>query len=160
MNPPAPLPRPADAAAFRERLSPALWIWASAAGIAAMAGLAVAPLGGTAALVAAAAVAVLLVVLLVRGTPLVAVADGMFVAHRARVPVRLLGRVEVLDAERMRQARASRSGPRAYLCLRGWIATGVLVELRDTEDPTPYWLVSSRRPAELAAAISAAATPG
>jgi hypothetical protein len=72
----------------------------------------------------------------------------------------LLGRVEVLDAERMRQARGPDLDARAYLCLRGWIATGVLVELRDTEDPTPYWLVSSRRPAELAAAISAAATPG
>ena len=126
-----------------------------------MAGLATAPLGEMIAVVSAAVVGVLLVVLLVRGTPLVAVSGGMFVAHRARVPVRLLGRVEVLDAERMRQARGPNLDARAYLCLRGWIATGVLVELRDAGDPTPYWLVSSRRPEELAAAIrAAAATPG
>jgi hypothetical protein len=158
---PAPRPGPADAAAFRERLSPAPWIWASVAGIAAMAGLAVAPLGVPVALLSAAAVGVLLVVLLVRGTPLVAVADGMLIACRAGVPVRVLGRVEVLDAERMRHARGPDLDARAYLCLRGWIATGVLVELRDAEDPTPYWLISSRRPGELAAAITAAAaTPG
>jgi hypothetical protein len=126
-----------------------------------MAGLATAPLGQMVAVVSATAVGVLLVVLLVRGTPPVAVADGMFIAGRARVPIRLLGRVEVLDAERMRHARGPDLDARAYLCLRGWIAAGVLVELRDAEDPTPYWLVSSRRPAELAAAITAAAaTPG
>ena len=30
----------------------------------------------------------------------------------------------------------------------------VLIVLDDPEDPTPYWLVSTRRPAELAALLT------
>jgi hypothetical protein len=43
---------------------------------------------------------------------------------------------------------------RAYLCLRGWISPVVRVELDDPDDPTPYWLVSTRRPAQLVAALA------
>jgi hypothetical protein len=31
---------------------------------------------------------------------------------------------------------------------------GVRVDVADDDDPTPYWLVSSRRPAALAAALT------
>jgi hypothetical protein len=40
------------------------------------------------------------------------------------------------------------------MLVRGWIPGVVRVELRDPEDPTPYWIVSSRRPQELAKALS------
>ena len=43
-----------------------------------------------------------------------------------------------------------------YLCQRGWLREGVLAEVVDPLDPTPYWLVSSREPRRLAAAITAA----
>ncbi|HWJ84512.1 MAG TPA: DUF3093 family protein, partial [Cellulomonas sp.] len=34
-----------------------------------------------------------------------------------------------------------------------WIHAGVRIELVDPADPTPYWIVTSRRPDELAAAL-------
>ena len=42
---------------------------------------------------------------------------------------------------------------RAYLCIRGWIPTGIRVAVADPQDPTPYWLVSTRRPEELLTAF-------
>lgn len=44
---------------------------------------------------------------------------------------------------------------RAHLVTRPYVDRGVLVPVEDPADPTPYWLVSSRHPDELAAAINA-----
>jgi hypothetical protein len=45
---------------------------------------------------------------------------------------------------------------RAWLLIRGWITPVVKVDLTDPTDPTPYWIVSTRRPAEVVAAIAKA----
>ncbi len=44
---------------------------------------------------------------------------------------------------------------RAYLLLRPYLKRAVRVEITDPADPAPYWLVSSRRPEELARAVQA-----
>ncbi len=71
----------------------------------------------------------------------------------------------VAGAQALTAAEASRrSGPgadaRAYLVLRPFIATAVEVTLDDPADPAPYWLVSSRRPQRLAAAVQQAVAGG
>ena len=43
--------------------------------------------------------------------------------------------------------------PRAFLFTRPFVGPVVRVDLRDPADPHPYWLVSTRRPGELAAAV-------
>lgn len=141
---------------YAERLTPAWWIWLVAAGFAGSFGLVLSPVSATAALVAIVVVAVLVGYGLVRSTVRVLVDPEVFVAGRARVPLGLLGGVEVLDGEGMRRARSVELDARAFLCLRGWIPGGVRVRLQDPQDPTPYWLISSRRPAALAAALEKA----
>ena len=56
---------------------------------------------------------------------------------------------------RPRPARCAgpESDPAGYHLIRGWVPAGVRAPVRDPADPTPYWFVASRRPAELAAAI-------
>jgi hypothetical protein len=99
-------------------------------------------------------VALAAVVALVGTSPVVEVRDGVLRAGRARVPVALLGEARaVTTPEAMREELGPRLDGRAYVCLRSWARTGVRVALEDPADPTPYWLVSTRRPAELAAAI-------
>ena len=99
---------------------------------------------------------VLLSVLLLRAAAPVRVVDGDLVAGRARIPVALLGPVEVLDAARARDLRGPGSDPAAYHLIRGWVPAGVRATVVDPADPTPYWYVASRRPAELAAAVEGA----
>ena len=42
---------------------------------------------------------------------------------------------------------------RAYLLLRPYLKRAVRVEIADPADPTPYWLVATRHPETLAAAL-------
>jgi hypothetical protein len=44
------------------------------------------------------------------------------------------------------------------LVLRPYIKTAVEITLNDQDDPVPYWLVSSRHPQQLAAALQNAAS--
>lgn len=144
------------ATGYSERLWPSPAIWALVPGDALVLGLMFLPVGRTAAVTAAVVGALATVLLLVRSTATVRVDGGTLTAGRARIPVALLGRAEPLDRERMRLALGPEADARAYLLLRGWLKQGVRVPVQDPADPTPYWLLSSRRPAELAEAIGRA----
>lgn len=43
--------------------------------------------------------------------------------------------------------------PAAFVMHRAWVGPMVLVVLKDPEDPTPYWLVSSRHPDRVLSAL-------
>jgi hypothetical protein len=138
---------------YTERLTPSVWVWVLAAGFAGSFGIVFSRVGTIAAVLAMVVVLALVVVALVRTAVVVAVRDGELVVGRARVPLRLIGGVEVLDPAQMRRARSVELDARAYLCLRGWVPGGVRVRLDDPDDDTPYWLISTRSPARLAAAV-------
>lgn len=77
----------------------------------------------------------------------------------ATLPLEFVGEVEVVPRERKRRTLGPEADPAAYLLHRGWIGPMVRVRVTDPDDPTPYWIFSTRRPDELAAALRAAA-PG
>ncbi len=160
----APGPTPgAVAPSYTERLVPGVGGWAAAVAFAAVLGIALWPASHTIATVVGVLAGLVGVVGLWWTSPVVAVHDGVLRAGRARIPVSLLGQVTTLDAEAMRVQLGPRLDARAYVCLRAWARTGVHVVLEDPQDPTPYWLVSTRRPQELADALRAAratARPG
>jgi len=138
---------------FRERLSPSLWVLVSAAVVAPMAALVFAPIDTTVALIAGVVVGVLFVTLLIAGSPVVAVEDGMLRAGRARIPVGLLGEPVALTGEEARTARGPGLDPRSWHVIRGGIDGVVVVPVEDRDDPAPSWVLSSRTPDRLAAAI-------
>jgi len=84
------------------------------------------------------------------------VADGVLHVPGARVPLAVVGGVVPLDREATRRLRGPLAEPRAFVSTRGWLSTSVRVQLEDPEDDTPYWLVGTRHPRELAAALEAA----
>lgn len=91
--------------------------------------------------------------------PRVQVRDGELRAGAAHIPVSLLGSARTLDRAQARAELGPLLDARAYVCLRSWVGTAVRVEVSDPQDPTPYWLVSTRHPEQLVAALQAA-TPG
>jgi Protein of unknown function (DUF3093) len=146
-------------AVHRERLWPAWWVWVVAAGMGASAGLVAVRLAGPAVVVAVAvAVTAVLCWGLVATTARVEVAGGHLVAGAARLPLEVVGGARALTSEETRHALGPGLDARAYLCIRGWVPQVVRVDLADPHDPTPCWLVSSRRPQALAAAVTAAAS--
>jgi len=80
---------------------------------------------------------------------------GVFQAGPARIPVRLLSDPTPLDAEATHRLAGRDANGRAYHLLRPYLKRSVRVTVDDPDDPVPYWLVSTRRPDELAAALSA-----
>lgn len=68
----------------------------------------------------------------------------------ARLPVRFVGEVEVIDKDHKRKAMGPELEPAAYVVHRGWVGTMLRVRLTDPRDPTPYWLFSTRKPERLA----------
>jgi hypothetical protein len=146
--------------AYTERLYPSPGVVAATVAFAAGLAVVTLPLGTAVAVVTFAVAVAALAALLVKSSAPVEVGGGSFTAGPARLPLGVVGDVEPLDAAEMRHARGQGLDARAYLCLRGWVPGGVRVHLRDPGDPAPYWLVSSRHPASLAAALSAAARSG
>jgi hypothetical protein len=147
--------RPADLA-YRERLTPTTAWWATALVIGASLGLIALPLAGYLGLLLGALVGMALVTTLLLVTAgVVEVGGGRLRAGRASIDLDSVGAVQVLSRERMAALRGREIDPRAYLCQRSWLDVGVTVEVVDPADPTPYWLVSSRQPEALAAALSA-----
>ena len=142
--------------AVPERLWPGPLGWTTVVGFAVFGFIALLPVDLGAAVVAGAVVLVVGVVLAVRTSPVVAVSDGDLVAGRAHIPVSALGVPEALDRAGVRSALGPGSDARTYTCLRSWVPGAVLVPVEDPADPTPAWLVSSRRPASLVSAIRAA----
>ena len=140
----------------RERLSaPPSW-WAAAVGFAITWGWIMLVVIGPVAAVIAFLVALAAVGALVVGYGAVTVAadgTGLQAAHAHLGPADI-GEVEILDREQYRRRLGVDADHRAYLCTRPYIERGVLVTVADPADPTPYWLISSRRPDELATALN------
>jgi hypothetical protein len=89
-------------------------------------------------------------------SPTVQVAEGFLSAGSARVPVSALGEVQVLDDEALRKTIGPGADARAFLLVRGFIHRGLRIEIVDANDPTPYWVLTSRKPQRFADAIATA----
>lgn len=84
---------------------------------------------------------------------------GRFRIGEARLDAPHLGGVAPLDPAAWRAALDRAGVDRAFLLTRPWIDRGVRIEVVDAADPTPYWLVSSRRPDALSRAVSHTGAP-
>jgi hypothetical protein len=72
---------------------------------------------------------------------------------RAHIDLKYIGGVDVLNTSQMRLLRTRDADPAAYLAIKFWISTGVQITVLDPRDPTPYWLVTSKRGDEIAALL-------
>ena len=112
------------------------------------------------------------------GRPAVTVSDGELGVGPARLPLAAVGEVIALDEAQTRSLRGPRGDPAAFLLIRPYLRQAVYIEvtkrgaeirqarrlrvrgLRLRAEVTravadsPYWLVGTRHPASLAAAIN------
>lgn len=87
------------------------------------------------------------------GRRLVEVRDGELRTGREHVAVSRLGPPVLRSGERLRLRLGPEGDPGATVCYRWWIREAVEFPVPDTQS---YWLVSTRHPTELAAAVEAA----
>lgn len=141
---------------FRERVGPSLGIWLAILLLVPGGLLIFLPIGVGVGIAGAAVLLAIGVGILVAATPTVEVTEEGLRAGRARLPARYIGAVEAITGEDAVHARGPGLDARAWLMIRGWARDVVRVEDTDADDPVPYWLVSTRRAEELAAALDAA----
>ena len=75
---------------------------------------------------------------------------------RAVIEHEYLASCRPLDADQTRRRSGTEADARAHLVLRPYVRTAVELTLDDPDDPVPYWLVSTRRPHQLAEAVERA----
>lgn len=140
---------------YEERLSAPVWVWAA---VLSVAGVSAAALHGGAPGWRAVVPYVVILPVAVAGLLWVSrgrvrIADGVLHVPGARIPLDHLGGVAPLTREGTRRVRGPLAEPRAFVVTRGWLSESVRVQVEDPEDDTPYWLVGTRRPQDLAAAL-------
>ncbi len=138
---------------YRERLWPAPWLFISTALVIPASLLVFLPINPLVGIGVAAVLYLGCIGLLILASPVIAVTDRELFAGRARLPLSVIGGVTAFSGEEARLERGPRLDARAWLLIRGWVDPVVRVKLEDTKDPTPYWLVSTRRPTDVIAAI-------
>lgn len=87
------------------------------------------------------------------GQATVTVTDGLLQAGGAALPLEHSGEVVALDEKQATRIKGPRGDPAAHMLLRPYLKRAVYVEVTDPDSSSPYWLVATRHPSELAAAI-------
>jgi hypothetical protein len=144
---------------YRERIWPSPWVFVATALVIPASLLVFLPINLFAGVIVAIVLYAAIVIILVATSPVIEVAAGELVAGRARVPVELIAAVTSYRGEEATLQRGRLLDARAWLLIRGWVSPVVKIELADETDPTPYWVVSTRTPDALVAALAAARTP-
>lgn len=140
---------------YRERLWPAWWVFLATGLVIPASLLVFLPINPFAGVVVAVVLYAAIVALLLITTPTIQVDAAWLRVGRARIERRFLGAATPATGAEAFAERGTKLDARAYLVLRGWIDGVVRIPLDDPDDPTPYWLVSTRKPEELARALSA-----
>ena len=143
---------------FRERLLPGPWVFIMTLLLVPASLLVFLPINTTVGVIVAIVLYASAVGLLILGSPRVEVTEHTLVAGRARLPLSNVGRATGYVGAEATAERGIRLDARAWLVIRGWIAPVVKIVVEDETDPTPYWLVSTRHPKELVAALARAKT--
>ena len=94
------------------------------------------------------------------GNAKIEVAGGVLRAGRDTLPLSEAGEIVALDEKQAALLRGPRADPAAHLFLRPYVKQGVYIAIADPSDGVPYWLVSTRHPDRLAAAMGDAAAAG
>lgn len=136
---------------YFEQISWSIWVWLFMALMSASIFLAIwAPLGSNAAIgITLLSIIGLYLISLKMQTTTFIQGDFLYV-NQAKINLKYLKSATALNEKEFKKAIGVEADPAAFLAINFWIKTGVKIELNDKNDPTPYWLISSKRAGELA----------
>jgi hypothetical protein len=85
--------------------------------------------------------------------PRISVTSDALIINRATLDRAVIGELEHITRDNIFSERGPKLDFRAFTVFQGTVKEAVKIELKDPLDPTPYWLISTRRPTELIAAL-------
>jgi hypothetical protein len=87
--------------------------------------------------------------------PVIQVGSSHLSVARAKIPRNLLGKIEEIAKNQIFSERGPKLDPAAHKVFQGTVKTAIKISLNDPNDPTPYWIISTRKPAQLAEVLRA-----
>src|SRR6201986_1642540 len=91
--------------------------------------------------------------LLAWSSGVIEVTGGQLRAAGSALPLARVTAVQPLDEDQAAAMRGPQADPAAHMLIRPFLKSAVYLEIDDPDQQVPYWLVGTRRPAELAAVI-------
>ncbi|RFA06445.1 hypothetical protein B7R54_18880 [Subtercola boreus] len=143
---------------YYERMWPTPWIFVITALVIPASILVFLPINPLAGYITAGVLYVGIVLFLSLTSPIISVTHETLRAGQAAIPVEFTGETRSFLAGEAVLERGVHLDARAWLVIRGWISPVVKVTVTDPADPVPYWLLSSRHPDRLEAALAEAKT--
>lgn len=141
---------------FRERVLPSPLGWAPLLLLGSAIALVLAPItGASVGMVAAGFVVGLAAALIWAASPVIELTNLGLRVGTAAIPVELLGEATAISKQQSFEERGPKLDARAFIRFQVTVATLCKIEIADRNDPTPYWLFSSRRGEELARLLNA-----
>lgn len=84
------------------------------------------------------------------------ISAGELRVRGAHLPLSYISGSVGLDSATVRRVVGREGDPAAFVAIRPWIGPGVQLWLDDPQDPTPYWVISTRHPERLVELLHAA----
>jgi hypothetical protein len=143
---------------YRERLFVPVSYWVLAVPVVVLLGAEVIFVaGGIVPLLAMAVLAVIVGAFLVNwSSATIEVTGTVLRVGRDTLPLSEAGEAIALDERQAALLRGPRADPAAHILLRPYLKRAVYVGIAEPTEGIPYWLIATRRPDELAAAIERA----
>jgi hypothetical protein len=143
---------------YRERLFVPVSYWVLAVPVVVLLGAEVIFVaGGIVPLLAMAVLAVIVVAFLLNwSSATIEVTGSGLRVGKDTLPLSEAGEAIALDERQAALLRGPRADPAAHILLRPYLKRAVYVAIADPAEGVPYWLIATRRPDELAAAIERA----
>ena len=109
-----------------------------------------APLGQIPALVSTILCVFGLVILSQKMQTTILVEQNMLYVNNAKINLKFVKKATALNKkDEFKKLNGASADPAAFLATNFWTNIGVKVELKDKKDPTPYWLISTKRAEDL-----------
>jgi hypothetical protein len=131
---------------YKERVLPGLAYFASTSVIPVISYLVALPFGEVLSYGIALALETIIVLLGVVNAPTIAISSTELKVGKAKIDRKFVSQAEIVPATESFVARGRGLDPRAYVRFQFGVKGLVKISLNDSNDPTPYWLVSTRNP--------------
>ena len=101
------------------------------------------------------AITLVIAAVMVLSSPKITISMSEIRVGRAHIARKLLGSASMIQKQDQFSAKGAQLDARAYLALQPSVSGLIRLEIKDSKDPTPYWLFSTRKPELVVEIISA-----
>lgn len=150
-------PKPSEAIVFQERVSPNFGTFLATSALVPAITLVSEPFDFRIGLIIGALLVLAIWWAMFFLSPVIRVRKSSLSVGVASIPIALLGKIEVIPKDQIFQERGPNLEPTAYKVFQGTVKTALKIEVADPSDPTPYWIISTRKPVQLASVLQSKA---